>query len=72
VIGSGTVSNEDRAAGSACIAERRAIELLDEGAPRTPFMSFGDTVKVEMLDVDGRSIFGAIEKRVLQYGPVAA
>jgi fumarylacetoacetate (FAA) hydrolase len=72
VIGSGTVSNEDRAAGSACIAERRAIELLDEGAPRTPFMSFGDTVKVEMLDVDGRSIFGAIEQRVLQYGPVAA
>ena len=72
VIGSGTVSNEDRATGSACIAERRAIELLDEGSPKTPFMSFGDTVKIEMLDADGRSIFGAIEQRVVQFVPVAA
>jgi fumarylacetoacetate (FAA) hydrolase len=72
VIGSGTVSNEHRSAGSACIAERRAIELLDEGAPKTPFMSFGDTVKIEMLDVEGRSIFGAIEQRVVQYVPVPA
>ena len=69
VIGSGTVSNEDRAAGSACIAERRAIELLDEGAPKTPFMSFGDTVRIEMLDGEGRSIFGAIDQRIVRYDP---
>ncbi len=68
VIGSGTVSNEDRAAGSACIAERRAIELLDEGAPRTPFMSFGDTVRIEMLDADGSSIFGAIDQKIVRLG----
>ena len=72
VIGSGTVSNEDRSAGSACIAERRAIELLDEGAPKTPFMSFGDTVRIEMLDADGNSVFGAIEQRVVRYEPVPA
>jgi fumarylacetoacetate (FAA) hydrolase len=69
VIGSGTVSNEDRAAGSACIAERRAIELLDLGAPKTPFMSFGDTVRIEMLDGEGRSIFGAIDQRIVRYEP---
>ena len=66
VIGSGTVSNEDRAAGSACIAERRAIELLEEGAPHTPFMSFGDRVRIEMLDDGGRTVFGAIDQRVVR------
>jgi fumarylacetoacetate (FAA) hydrolase len=72
VIGSGTVSNEDRSTGSACIAERRAVELLEEGAPKTPFMSFGDTVKIEMFHADGGSIFGAIEQRVVQHEPVPA
>ena len=65
IIGSGTVSNEDRANGSACIAERRAIELIDAGAPRTAFMRFGDRVKVEMLDAQGTSIFGAIDQRIV-------
>ena len=65
IIGSGTVSNEDRANGSACIAERRAIELIEQGAPQTPFMRFGDRVRVEMLDAGGRSIFGAIDQRVV-------
>ncbi len=69
VIGSGTVSNEDRSAGSACIAERRAIELLDDGAPKTPFMAFGDTVRIEMLDGNGDSIFGAIDQRVVRFEP---
>jgi fumarylacetoacetate (FAA) hydrolase len=64
IIGSGTVSNVDRSAGSACIAERRAIELIDEGAPKTEFMKFGDRVRIEMLDADGRSIFGAIDQRI--------
>ena len=72
VIGSGTVSNEDRSAGSACIAERRAIELLEDGAPKTPFMSFGDTVRIEMLDDAGNSVFGAIEQRIVRYEPVPA
>ena len=65
IIGSGTVSNEDRSAGSACIAERRAIELIETGEPRTPFMRFGDRVRVEMLDADGASIFGAIDQRIV-------
>lgn len=65
IIGSGTVSNEDRAAGSACIAERRAIELVEHGAPQTAFMKFGDQVRVEMLDADGSSIFGAIDQRIV-------
>jgi fumarylacetoacetate (FAA) hydrolase len=65
IIGSGTVSNEDRAAGSACIAERRAIELIEHGAPQTQFMRFGDRVRIEMLDGDGASIFGAIDQRIV-------
>lgn len=64
IVGSGTVSNRDRAAGVSCLAERRTIEVLEHGAPRTPFLRFGDTVEIEMLDRDGRSIFGAIAQRV--------
>jgi fumarylacetoacetate (FAA) hydrolase len=64
IVGSGTVSNYDRSKGSACLAERRMLEQLEFGAPRTPFLSFGDRVRIEMLDVHGRSIFGAIEQRV--------
>ena len=70
IVGSGTVSNRDRATGSSCIAERRVLEQLDSGAPRTPFMRFGDQVRIEMLDAEGRSIFGAIEQEVVRYeGP---
>jgi fumarylacetoacetate (FAA) hydrolase len=65
IIGSGTVSNEDRGAGSACIAERRAIELIERGAPQTPFMRFGDRVRLEMLDGQGASVFGAIDQRIV-------
>jgi fumarylacetoacetate (FAA) hydrolase len=64
IIGSGTVSNQDRSAGSACIAERRMHEQLEKGAPQTPFLKFGDRVRIEMLDQGGRSIFGAIEQDV--------
>ena len=66
IIGSGTVSNADRNAGSACISERRVIELLDTGASQTGFMYFGDTVRMEVLHPEGYSIFGAIEQRVTQ------
>ncbi|HEX7063255.1 MAG TPA: fumarylacetoacetate hydrolase family protein [Woeseiaceae bacterium] len=64
IIGSGTVSNYDRSLGSSCIAERRMLETLEYGEPRTPFLRFGDKVRIEMLDREGRSIFGAIEQQV--------
>jgi fumarylacetoacetate (FAA) hydrolase len=67
IVGSGTVSNRDPAAGSSCLAERRMIETIEKGAPETPFLSFGDRVRIEMLDAEGRSIFGAIDQRVVQY-----
>lgn len=68
VIGSGTVSNPDyRTVGSSCIAERRAIEMLDEGAPRTPYMSFGDHIRMQARFEDGREgPFGAISQSVVQ------
>jgi fumarylacetoacetate (FAA) hydrolase len=66
IVGSGTVSNADPAAGSSCIAERRAIERIKEGAPKTPFMKFGDRVRIEMLDAEGRSVFGAIDQKVVK------
>ncbi|WP_288925173.1 fumarylacetoacetate hydrolase family protein [uncultured Maritimibacter sp.] len=66
VIGSGTVSNETyREVGSSCIAERRGIEMIDEGEARTAFMRFGDTVKMEVFDADGQSVFGAIDQKVV-------
>jgi fumarylacetoacetate (FAA) hydrolase len=66
IVGSGTISNADRRAGSACIAERRAIEALDHGAPSTPFLRFGERVRIEMFDDAQRSIFGAIDQRYIQ------
>lgn len=66
IVGSGTVSNRDRGAGSTCLAERRMLETLDLGKPMTPFLSFGDRVRIEMLDAAGRSIFGAIDQRVVR------
>jgi fumarylacetoacetate (FAA) hydrolase len=66
IVGSGTVSNRDRGAGSTCLAERRMLETLDLGKPMTPFLSFGDRVRIEMLDGAGRSIFGAIDQRVVK------
>jgi fumarylacetoacetate (FAA) hydrolase len=66
VIGSGTVSNENfREVGSSCIAERRGIEIVDEGAAKTEFMSFGDTVRMEGKLPDGRAPFGALEQKVV-------
>jgi len=65
VIGSGTVSNANfREVGSSCIAERRGIETLDLGAPKTPFMAFGERVRMEAKLPDGRPLFGAIDQAV--------
>jgi fumarylacetoacetate (FAA) hydrolase len=66
IIGSGTISNYDRSKGSSCIAEKRMLETIENGKPGTPFMSFGDTVRIEMLDRDGNSIFGAIDQKVIK------
>ena len=65
IIGSGTISNYDRSKGSSCIAERRTLETIEHGEPRTAFMQYGDTVRIEMLDADQRSIFGAIEQQIV-------
>jgi len=66
IIGSGTVSNLDRSKGSSCLAERRMLEQLSDGKPTTPFLKFGDRVRIEMHDAQGHSIFGAIDQRVVR------
>ncbi len=77
IIGSGTVSNKDAGgpgkpveqggAGYTCLAELRTVETILEGKPKTPFLRFGDRVRIEMLDVAGRSIFGAIDQQVARH-----
>lgn len=77
IVGSGTVSNkgedgpgrpvEQGGAGYTCLAEVRTVETILEGSPKTPFLKFGDRVRLEMLDAAGRSIFGAIEQEVVRY-----
>jgi fumarylacetoacetate (FAA) hydrolase len=68
IIGSGTVSNAGGQKGSACIAERRAVEAIEHGSPRTPFMKFGDRVRMEARR-DRGPVFGVIEQRVVQVMP---
>ena len=65
IIGSGTVSNKDWTKGYSCIAEKRCIETIEGGAPKTPFMQYGDTIRIEMNGRDGQSIFGAIAQKVV-------
>lgn len=67
IIGSGTVSNCDRSKGSSCIAEKRMLEILADGKATTPYMQFGDTIRIEMLGEDGQSLFGAIQQTVTHY-----
>ncbi|MCL4409846.1 MAG: fumarylacetoacetate hydrolase family protein [Gammaproteobacteria bacterium] len=80
IIGSGTVSNKqgtdygsavsEGGVGYSCIAEVRMIETIRDGQPSTSFMKFGDTIRIEMLDAEGQSIFGAIDQQVVAYkGP---
>jgi fumarylacetoacetate (FAA) hydrolase len=66
ILGSGTVSNADRARGISCLAERRAIEMIELGRAKTPFMKPGDTIAIEMLDAAGTSLFGRIEQKVVE------
>ena len=65
IIGSGTVSNYDRSAGSSCLAERRMLEIIESGQATTPFLRFGDTVSIAMQDRNGLSLFGTILQRVM-------
>lgn len=67
IVGSGTVANEDTSLGASCFAEQRTVEFLRDGKSSTPFMSFGDTVRIEMFDKHGESIFGAIEQRMSKF-----
>ncbi len=68
ILGSGTVSNADRSRGVSCLAERRMLETIESGAPRTPFLRVGDTIEIEAFDARGTSPFGAIEERVVAPG----
>jgi fumarylacetoacetate (FAA) hydrolase len=77
IIGSGTVSNrqgslhgssiDNGGVGYCCLAELRTYETIEKGAPQTPYLHYGDTVRIEMLDADGASIFGAIDQEVAHY-----
>src|SRR5438093_3918917 len=80
IVGSGTISNKDAGGGPgrpiaedglgySCIAEQRMVETIRSGKPHTPFLKFGDRIRIEMFDTDGRSIFGAIDQKVVRYAP---
>ncbi len=64
IVGSGTVSNLDRSRGYCCIAEKRSLEMIESGNATTPFLAYGDRVRIEMFDAIGQSIFGAIDQVV--------
>lgn len=68
IVGSGTVSNYDRSRGASCLAEKRTLEQIEHGQPRTPFLKFGDRVSIEMLDAGGGNLFGALDNRVIRAG----
>jgi fumarylacetoacetate (FAA) hydrolase len=70
ILGSGTVSNRDRARGVSCLVEKRMIETIEQGGPRTSYMNVGDTIRIEAFDSVGHSVFGAIDQRVV--GPQGA
>ncbi len=67
IVGSGTIANEDTGKGASCLAEIRMLEIIADGKPSTSFMKFGDTIRVEMFDAAGASIFGAIEQTIVRY-----
>jgi len=70
ILGSGTVSNADRARGVSCLAERRMIEIIDTGKAQTPFMQVGDSVEIEMRDAAGQNLFGTIRQKVVAWSKV--
>ena len=68
IVGSGTVSQRDAAAGFGCIAEQRAREIIEHGSASTGYMAFGDRLRIELTGDDGHSVFGAIDQQVVQAG----
>jgi len=66
LIGSGTVSNRDAGRGCSCLVEKRVLEIINNGQAETAYLQPGDEVRIEMLDRQGRSIFGAIEQQVTE------
>jgi len=71
IVGSGTIANEDTSKGASCLAEQRTVETLRDGKPSTPFLKFGDSVRIEITDAAGKSLFGAIEQVVTKQTPRA-
>ena len=69
VVGPGTVANQGSKDGSSCLAEIRCLETIADGKPSTPFMSFGDSIRIEMNDLQGESIFGKIDQVITKYTP---
>ncbi len=67
IIGSGTIANQDTSKGASCLAEQRTVEKLRDGEPSTPFLKFGDHLKIDITDHAGASIFGSIEQRIERY-----
>jgi len=67
IVGSGTIANQDTGKGASCLAEIRMLEIIAGGEPTTPFMKFGDKIRIEMFDTGGASIFGAIEQTIVPY-----
>ncbi|MEO8809506.1 MAG: fumarylacetoacetate hydrolase family protein [Rhodanobacter sp.] len=64
IVGSGTIANQDTGKGASCLAEQRTVETLRDGKPSTPFLKFGDRVKIDITDQAGASIFGSIEQQI--------
>ena len=67
LLGSGTIANQDTSKGASCLAEKRMLEIIDTGEAKTPFLAFGDHVRIDMTDPDGVSYFGSIEQDVVEY-----
>jgi len=64
IVGSGTIANQDESKGASCLAEKRTLETIRDGKPSTPFLKFGDSVRIEMFDRAGVSVFGSIEQKI--------
>ncbi len=67
IIGSGTIANQDTSKGASCLAEQRTVEKLRDGEPSTPFLKFGDHLRIDMTDAAGASIFGSIEQQIVRH-----
>ncbi|MEO5812278.1 MAG: fumarylacetoacetate hydrolase family protein [Rhodanobacter sp.] len=67
LVGSGTIANQDTSKGASCLAEQRTVEKLRDGQPSTPFLKFGDRLRIDITDAAGTSIFGSIEQQIVQY-----